>query len=105
MNSVKQEIKRVGYCTVSWGTLIRSDLIEKFANTLKELDEPAYTQLMASGFGYNINSEDDDGENAEFYLDELTTALQERAPEGFYFGVNEGDTSCFGFWPVDEDED
>ena len=31
-------------------------------------------------------------------LEDLTDALQELAPTGFYFGASEGDGACFGFW-------
>jgi hypothetical protein len=31
-------------------------------------------------------------------LEDLTEALQDLAPTGFYFGASEGDGACFGFW-------
>lgn len=35
---------------------------------------------------------------AQQALEILTTALEEVAPIGFYFGSQEGDGACFGFW-------
>lgn len=97
-----REIKRVGCCEVSSGTLIRSDLIENFSTALKNLNESAFKQLLTPGHEEITISEDDDGESAEFYLEELISALEQESPEGFYFGANEGDGSCFGFWPIED---
>lgn len=41
--------------------------------------------------------------DAHELVDILITKLDERAPEGMYFGAHPGDGSDFGFWRIDED--
>lgn len=79
--------------TVSHGTLRAEDLIFKFAEVLRELNQAKYAKLA-------LRQPDDLDE----YVVELADALNEEAPVGYYFGAHEGDGSDFGFWEVDADQ-
>jgi len=41
-----------------------------------------------------------DSEDAHWYLEGLFDALNDLAPEGYYFGSHEGNGSDYGFWPI-----
>ena len=42
-------------------------------------------------------------EQASDDTNEIFDILDSIAPEGCYFGALEGDGSCYGFWPCDDD--
>ncbi|GED41217.1 hypothetical protein [Cobetia marina] len=94
--------------TISQGTLRRQDLIPTFLTALADYDSAAYEQLTAQPFppipSYVQDEGDDsewwDSEDAGFLLEELTTALENAAPDGTYFGTHEGDGADFGFWSL-----
>ena len=90
---------------VSDGTLKPEDLIPKFLNALKH-DETAYSKFLKDNPEIlEIQSWDDvDDETKSMLVDELTDALNDIAPDGYFFGASDGDGACFGFWAVDPDE-
>jgi hypothetical protein len=111
MNSIEKHCLSTGGYIVSEGTLREKDLIPAFIDVLSELSPEAYQQLMmpACGFSqvpsYALDDKDSDwwtSEAAGFVLESLFDALNEYGPEGFYFGANEGDGACFGFWECEE---
>ena len=102
------------------GTVIRAthrpqDLVPAFLECLRFTCE---RPDLADDFNKEIPSEvtrtllngDDDhpwwqSEECSMFLNEgLFDALNDCAPEGYYFGAHEGDGSDFGFWKGDWDE-
>ena len=91
------------YGTISHGTLDPQDLIPAFLEALEPLDIVRAAAIRAQvpvGTGpYDLDWWY--SEECQWVLEDLTTALEESAPEGHYFGTLEGDGSDFGFWPLD----
>lgn len=92
--------------SVSHGTLRTVDLIESFLGELELWDRAKFKELHAEVPFDAWDSQDNewwDSEDASYFLNEdLFDALNNVAPEGFYFGAHEGDGSDFGFWPIDD---
>ena len=102
-NRKGKEMKQFAFAgTISWGTLRPQDLIPRFAGVLAEMGEltPDEKTLVQEAQGLT----DYKAEQAAYVLDELFDALREHAPEGYYFGANEGDGADFGFWSEEEEE-
>jgi hypothetical protein len=85
--------------SVSHGTLRDLDLIPKFEDVLKAIDPVTFGALNSRWSQQPGDSED----NAEYVVD-LIDALNEAAPEGYYFGTIEGDGSDFGFWEINDQD-
>lgn len=91
--------------SVSWGTMRPQDLIPRFLEELKGLDEDRYAEYMER---IPEDAWDDEehswwtSEDASDLLHELFDVLDEYAPEGYYFGSHPGDGSDYGFWPIDD---
>jgi len=98
------------YGTISHGTMRTQDLIPAFLDALSEVHLEAYEQLMVQPFGpipAYVQDEGDDSEwwqsdDAQWLLESLFDALNEAAPEGYYFGAHPGDGSDYGFWQIEE---
>lgn len=101
---------RIG--SVSEGTLRDDDLISSFAwelehlvSNAKELDpefnDKIFAALLAEANEFDAEAEDADDVGPALVAD-LMDALNEFAPPLCYFGANEGDGACFGFWPSDD---
>jgi len=91
----------------SCDTLRPEDLLPKFwsvaevlalAANKPEVLSPATLASLAKLVGEDSREADWNDTEASQTLEELTDALQELAPAGFYFGSQEGDGACFGFW-------
>lgn len=100
------EVEPEGVGTVIRATHRPQDLIPAFLGELKKRDPDRYTGLALGPFGtipaYVLDEGDDskwwDSEDARSLLQDLFYALDECAPEGYYFGAHPGDGSDFGFW-------
>jgi hypothetical protein len=97
--------------TVSHGTLLSKDLIETFSWALRHLavlptQNVGNTKLLREADAWlqvvEIGEDGDYEELGSELVNDLIDALNELAPDGLYFGANEGDGSDFGFWPVEE---
>lgn len=100
---------------VSNSTLRTQDLIESFSYFIGNVKEQiveghedlsvvtAIIEQSEYGLerGYDGNEEDLD----YFLNEELFDFMNDIAPEGCYFGANEGDGAAFGFWQVLEEGD
>ena len=63
-----------------------------------QLLNPATLASLSKLVGEDSREADWDDNEAAETLEQLTDALAEVAPSGFYFGSHEGDGACFGFW-------
>jgi hypothetical protein len=102
--------------TIIQGTLRPEDLIPAFYNALVEL-APERAEELKTG-EYDEEIEDALAGRIETYeayygsavagqylyeaVELLGEALDDYAPEGFYFGVLDGDGTDFGFWKVED---
>jgi hypothetical protein len=75
-------------------------LAGRFVEFLEEIEYPGADTLR--DIHNTITQTDDEEELGDFLYDELYPALEEIAPEGYYFGSHDGDGSDFGYWAVDE---
>jgi len=98
-------------------TLKSEDLLPAFMHALEDYKHPKAgafnSELIELGFGYSMcgvcglgNREEwpeaFDDDMAGEIIDDMMDALNELAPNGYYFGAHEGDGSDFGFWPLSE---
>lgn len=92
---------------VSCDTLKAEDLLPKFWTAAEglavlldrpQLLNPATLASLAKLVGEDSKEADWDDTEAAQTLEDLHEALSEVAPAGFYFGSQEGDGACFGFW-------
>ena len=97
-----------GYLEISHGTLRTYDLFHSFRNELKKWAPNGYITKKQLGFFFMPKRAryDDrhafwDSNDAQVILEQMTDALENFAPDGYYFGVPQGDGSAFGWWPVD----
>ncbi len=95
--------------SVSHGTMRPQDLIPTFLGVLNQVDPVTYSQLAVLPFSVvpSYAQEDEDsewwgGEDCMNVLEDLITALDNAAPEGYYFGPHPGDGSDYGFWEVEQ---
>jgi len=81
---------------ISSGTLRTEDLLDSFSWYLRRYGGAEYAALCDEAA--NV---DPDSDEAADVLADLGEALNTIAAPYTYFGANEGDGSCFGFWPAD----
>lgn len=96
---------------ISSGTLRTQDLLRAFADELERLvpfnsrqltfEARSMAEELDSGVGW------DDGEEvAKEVLFDLDRELNHlSSPHGLYFGTQEGDGACFGFWREESCDD
>lgn len=102
-----QEFRKAKPGTVIHDTHRTQDLIPAFLMTFRALDSPHYTAYVMRTFPAipeeaegNDDHEFWNSEEAQHLTHELFDALNDHAPDGYYFGAHEGDGSNFGFWPA-----
>ena len=96
--------------TVIHGTLKNADLLKAFSGELEKISQntqdPKYSSLVdaAKEILQSIDPQDpldsipeDKQEQASEVVNDLIDALNDHAPEGYYFGTLEGDASDFGW--------
>lgn len=90
---------------VSEGTLIKEDIVDKIstlvsAGEIESQKLDAYIDEFYEALG---NEEDEDYHQIldEIYQD-ICETLTDLADEGYYFGGQEGDPACVGFWESEE---
>jgi hypothetical protein len=93
--------------SISHGTHRTVDLVPAFLDVLRDLDPSAaaivdedYSGQLREIYGHAKNASDDYVDGDAELLTILVDALDNRAPEGYYFGAHEGDGADFGFWPT-----
>lgn len=96
--------------TVIAGTLRPEDLAPAWLDELEARDISRAELIMADyrSILAVIENTDEwlpaDYEEADWLLDDLYRALNEVAPNGYYFGGHPGDPADFGYWPIEEEE-
>jgi hypothetical protein len=98
--------------TLIHGTMRAADLIPAFLAEFKHIDPNGYAGYLdgLEADGYNadvlLNMDDDHewyaSDDATELVDELFTMLDERSPEGCYFGAHPGDGCDYGYWRIEE---
>lgn len=78
--------------SISTGTLKTIDLIEAFMSALEEINPEMYAEIEQVYQEYLH----------DFLHDELWPAMEEVAPEDYYFGAHPGDGADFGFWELED---
>lgn len=95
--------------TVIHGTHRPEDLIPAFMGEIEYHNPTRFRQLLNQSrhILLMLARDDYDGlrsEEVSYFLNEtLFDAMDELAPEGFYFGAHPGDGSDFGYWRVEEE--
>lgn len=103
-NAAGKFLERVVPSVVSVGTLRTQDLLRSFSAALCRLKPGPESDALAAEaetVATRIDADWEDANAAEsgsWILDDLDDALNGVAPAGFYFGADEGDGACFGFW-------
>ena len=93
---------------VSQGTLRPQDLIPKFLETLRSIDEDEYDRFLRSFPEASDIQEELTPEQEELsgeMIDSLIVYLTDNAPKGQHFGAHEGDGTLFGFWEFSDREE
>jgi hypothetical protein len=110
-HSVVDQINLYGCCIVSEGTLRPQDLIPKYLSALEDVAPEVYQQAMVPSCGFPLvphhalddsDSEWWNSDECSSVLNELSDLLNEHAPSDTYFGSNEGDGACIGFWTSED---
>jgi hypothetical protein len=105
--------------SVSWGTMREEDLIPTFLSVIESCDHDEVDDLSKEWrrlqvLKSELSDTDPDPkyptlqimESVSIFLNEgLWGAMEDLAPDGCYFGANEGDGSDFGFWEYPDDEE
>lgn len=100
---------------ISEGTCRDGDLLSSFLPIIEQYDTGEYKATIdwcynfindnGGTFGWLADLDDVDSDDFDLMAWAVNDWMWERmnriAPEGFYFGANEGDSSCFGFWKVE----
>jgi len=88
----------------SSGTLREEDLLPRFWGIAEQIGATIPDSLLARLqrlVGEDAQETDWDSELAAEACFDLIALLDNLAPAGFYFGANEGDGACFGFWATE----
>jgi hypothetical protein len=91
---------------VSEGTLRDEDLINSFGWELRQAVKTLRINRETRSYYINLlllcncYKYDPSIEEASDLINDLIEALNNLAPPYCYFGSNEGDGACFGFWPI-----
>ena len=91
--------------TVIKSTLRAFDLYGSFLEVIK--DTPEYASIALSNIVplSALDDEDDafwDSDECIHVMQELSDILNSYAPDGYYFGSHEGNSSDFGYWKINE---
>jgi hypothetical protein len=89
---------------VSTDTLKPEHLLVAFWQVAEQLgaDLTSIRPSLEALVGEDSKESDWNDDDASGALEELGDALQDVAPTGFYFGADEGDGACFGFWVTED---
>ena len=90
--------------SLSHATMRTEDLIPPFVDCLKKFGGMEEFGAIIEYGEEIMQSGDYESDDADYYLNEdLWNALNDIAPEGYYFGAHPGDGSDYGFWECEEE--
>ena len=83
------------------------DLIPKFLDRLEAQEHEKVRPLdgaLCETIRWRMGHQENyfESQQADDDLEELFDALDEYAPEGYYFGAHPGDGADYGYWEVEE---
>ena len=89
---------------ISSGTMRLQDLLANFKDYIPEDRDDLYTDALIGIVAISDGKDVDDATYEEFegVLEEIFDALNDISPEHTYFGSNEGDGACYGWWYSDD---
>jgi hypothetical protein len=100
-NSMSKLQHVITFGSISSGTMLPEDLIPCFASELASIlrEQGAEANKEHVALVREADAlEDYEGEEADYILDDLFTALDEYAPAFGYFGAHPGDGADYGYW-------
>jgi len=86
--------------TISCGILLINDLLPKLLKAARQADPEADTRWLDAIESHMKTAGYYQTEDAEWDLVEIIGYLEEKAPEGTYFGAHPEDPTRYGFWPL-----
>lgn len=98
---------------ISTDTLRPQDLIPAFLDAVRKYAPEHYAAMTVAPFGPIPSYVQDEGDESPWWASDeaadtlwrLQDVLEDHAPEGYYFGAQDGDGACFGFWPHGPEDD
>lgn len=95
---VKARIDTEGYCQTSEGSLLAADLLGGVARLLESAGASNALRELQRESRKTIARNADETDRASYLWEEVCDAMDEIAPQGYYFGSSEGDGASCGFW-------
>lgn len=97
------ELEEYGYYVLSDGTLRPQDIVPQYTMFLDSYTGSSEDGLIVPDTALGDECDPWWGTDDCFEaISILEDKLNELCSEGYYFGSNEGNSSCFGFWPIEE---
>ena len=116
MINISEYCNTYGGLIVSDGTCRDGDLLAQFLPILENFGQKYEKEVSFcldfinkyGLFGWldelkNVADFDDYNRMEYIVGDWMWEEMENLSPDGFYFGANEGDGACFGFWRYEED--
>ena len=100
---LREMIEKKEYMIISYGTFNERDLYQTFYHFYAQaMGEDSISVWAKTPMRWNDEdwNDDDNREMAMDIIEKLKDMLSDIAPDGYWFGANEGDSSLFGYWKI-----
>ena len=111
---LQREIRQKEGMIVSEATLLNFDLLDSFWGIMEgyNLKTPIKKDIKnilnnytEEEINYPLNISEELADHISWLINEdCFNYLNDIAPKKFYFGSQEGDGACFGFWKIEEED-